>query len=77
MIKLIKTQFLGGIYMVGKIIDLNITEALVGFQDGTTADIGISHLPSGIKIGDTVNINPNLTAMSNDKFKNTSFMNIF
>ncbi|CAB1254264.1 hypothetical protein ACFHWD_05295 [Clostridium sp. MT-14] len=63
--------------MIGKIIDLNVTEALISFQDGSTADIGISHLPASIKIGDTVNINPNFTSKLNDKFGNTSLMNIF
>ncbi|MEY7999377.1 hypothetical protein AB8U03_04050 [Clostridium sp. Mt-5] len=63
--------------MIGKIIDLNITEALISFQDGSTVDVGTSHLPSNIKIGDAVNIDPHPKSMSNDKFKNTSPFNIF
>ncbi|MCI1944921.1 hypothetical protein [Clostridium luticellarii] len=63
--------------MIGKIIDLNVTDALVSFKDGSIADISISHLPYSAKIGDTVNINPDSMFMANDKLKNTSFMNIF
>lgn len=53
--------------MLGKIIDMNITDAYVAFEDGTTMDIGISHLPPHSKVGDTVNIQFNSINMINDK----------
>lgn len=53
--------------MIGKIIDINFTDAFVNFEDGTTLDIGISHLPPNSKIGDTVNVNPNSIKIKNDK----------
>lgn len=43
--------------MHGKIIDMNKTDAFINFENGTTMDIGLSHLPSKCKVGDTVNIN--------------------
>lgn len=53
--------------MLGKIIDMNITDAYISFEDGTTMDIGVSHLPPHSKIGDTVNIDFNSINMINDK----------
>lgn len=63
--------------MIGEIIDMNVTHALISFQDGTTTDVSINNLPSNSKIGDRVNINPNSPPMLNDKFKNIYSMNIF
>lgn len=54
--------------MIGKIIDMNFTDAFVNFEDSTTMYIGISHLPIGSKVGDTVNINPKLSTIKNDTF---------
>ena len=54
----------------GRIIDMNKTDAFVTFDDGTTMDIGVSHLPPHSKVGDTVNIELNTTKMTNDKFNN-------
>lgn len=54
--------------MLGRIIDMNNTDAFISFQDGTTMDIGIARLPKDSKVGDTVDIN--LTTpmnMINDK----------
>jgi hypothetical protein len=53
--------------MIGKILDMNITDAFISFQDGTTVDIGVAHLPPGSKVGDTINIDPMSTRMTNDK----------
>ena len=55
--------------MIGKIIDINITDALVSFQDSTTANIGITHLPPGSKTGDKINIDPISKVTLNDKYK--------
>lgn len=53
--------------MIGKILDMSVTDAFISFQDGTTTDIGVSHLPPGSKVGDTINIEPRPTRMTNDK----------
>jgi hypothetical protein len=53
--------------MLGRIIDMNNTDAFVTFDDGTTMDIGIAHLKKGASIGDTVNINPGEQKMINEK----------
>lgn len=53
--------------MLGKVLDMNFTEAFINFQDGTTKDIGLAQLPKGIKIGDTVNVEPVPMRLSNDK----------
>ncbi|WP_333859619.1 hypothetical protein [Clostridium sp.] len=63
--------------MIGEIIDMNISYALVSFQDGTTKDISITYLPSNSKIGDRVNINPSSSPILNDKLNNIHTMNIF
>lgn len=55
--------------MIGKIIDMNITDALISFQDGTTFNIGITHLPVGSKTGDRINIDPISKVALNDKYK--------
>lgn len=53
--------------MLGRILDMNNTDAFVSFDDGTTMDIGISHLPRGVKVGDTVNIERDPNRITNDK----------
>jgi hypothetical protein len=53
--------------MVGRIIDLNQTDALVSFEDGTTKEVGIIQLPTHAKIGDMVDINPHSMRMTNEK----------
>ncbi|AYD39138.1 hypothetical protein D4Z93_00585 [Clostridium fermenticellae] len=52
--------------MIGKVIDMNISEAFVALQDNRTIQIGLAHLPSNCTIGSTVNINPTLCNMKND-----------
>lgn len=52
--------------MIGKIIDMNISEAFVVLQDNRTIEIGSSHLPPDCKIGSTIDINPCLIEMKND-----------
>lgn len=63
--------------MIGEIIDMNVSYALVSFQDGSTKDISITYLPSNSKIGDRVNITPNSLPILNDKLNNIYTMNIF
>lgn len=63
--------------MIGEIIDMNVSYALVSFQDGTTKDISITCLPSNSKIGDRVNINPSSSPILNDKLNNIYTTNIF
>ena len=53
--------------MLGKVLDMNFTEAFINFQDGTTKDIGLSKLPKGTQIGDTVNVEPIPLRLSNHK----------
>lgn len=53
--------------MLGKVLDMNFTEAFINFQDGTTKDIELVQLPKGTKIGDTVNVEPTPIRLSNDK----------
>lgn len=56
--------------MIGKIIDMNVTDALISFQDGRTMDIGVSNLPPNSKIGDSISVSPKPPSMTNDKFLN-------
>ncbi|WP_138204381.1 hypothetical protein [Haloimpatiens lingqiaonensis] len=42
--------------MIGKIIDMNETDAFINFEDGTTMDISVTRLPKDSKIGDNVDI---------------------
>lgn len=53
--------------MLGKIIDINTTEAFVNLLDGTTIDIGVSRIPPKSKIGDTIDIPVSSTQFINDK----------
>ncbi|WP_102401627.1 hypothetical protein [Haloimpatiens massiliensis] len=50
--------------MIGKIIDMNKTDAFINFQDGTTMDISVTRLPKNSKIGDTVDISLNSSLSS-------------
>lgn len=43
--------------MLGKIIDINNTDAFVDLIDGTTIDVSINRLPSNSRVGDKVDIN--------------------
>ncbi|MBZ9632882.1 hypothetical protein [Clostridium sp. FP1] len=43
--------------MIGKIIDMDNTDAFINFSDGTTVDICIARLPKNSKIGDTIDLN--------------------
>lgn len=54
--------------MLGKIIDINNTDAFINFEDGTTIDISIYRLPKNSSVGDTVNIELNSHKMLNDKY---------
>ena len=53
--------------MLGKIIDMDRTDAFITFEDGTTMDISLSRLPTPIKIGETVDIPINTSQLKNDK----------
>jgi len=55
------------IFMLGKIIDMNNTDAFVTFDDGTTMNIGVAHLKKSVSIGDTVHINPGEQKIINEK----------
>jgi len=53
--------------MLGKIIDMDRTDAFITFEDGTTMDISLSRLPTPIKIGETIDIPINTSQLKNDK----------
>jgi hypothetical protein len=54
--------------MKGKIIDKNITDAFVNFEDGNTMDIPLAKLPKNVHVGDTVEFTINTTSnLTNDK----------
>jgi hypothetical protein len=54
--------------MLGKIIDMNNTDAFINFLDGTTMDVSIGRLPKNSKVGDNVDLNVGApTNMTNDK----------
>lgn len=53
--------------MLGRVIDMNSTEAFISFENGTTTDVSKFSLPQNIKVGDTVNIDPNVMRLTNDK----------
>jgi hypothetical protein len=46
---------------------MNNTEAFVSFENGTTTGVSKFSLPQNVKIGDSVNIDPNATRLTNDK----------
>ena len=47
--------------MIGKVIDMNNTEAFVSFENGTTTGVSKFSLPQNVKI------DPNATRLTNDK----------
>jgi hypothetical protein len=54
--------------MKGKVIDKNLTDAFIAFENGDTMDIKITSLPKGVQIGDNVDIPFNSTNdLTNDK----------
>ena len=53
--------------MLGKIIDMDRTDAFITFEDGTTMDVSLSRLPTPVKIGETVDIPINTSPLQNDK----------
>lgn len=54
--------------MLGKVIDINNTDAFIELMDGTTIDISINRIPSNSKVGDTINVSMNKSLnMMNDK----------
>lgn len=52
--------------MVGKIIDMNNTEAFILLNDGNTIAISLSNLPNDLKIGTSINVN----SISSEKLMN-------
>ena len=56
--------------MIGKIIDMDRTDAFITFEDGTTMDISLSRLPTPLKIGETVDIPVNTSPLKNDTMNN-------
>ncbi|MBC8062536.1 MAG: hypothetical protein H7Y18_17990 [Clostridiaceae bacterium] len=56
--------------MIGKIIDMDRTDAFITFEDGTTMDISLSRLPTPIKIGETVDIPIKRSPLQNDRMNN-------
>lgn len=56
--------------MLGRIIDMDATDAYISFEDGTTLDIGFAHIPKNSEVGDSVNIELNTTKMIIPKFLN-------
>ena len=53
--------------MIGKIIDMTATEAFVILSDGSTMDVGISHVPRASKIGDNINLDMCSTNFINER----------
>lgn len=69
--------------MKGKIIDMNSTDAFILLEDGSSADVKISHLPYGSKIGSQVNIDLSTThvledeTISQNKISNDKLVDFF
>lgn len=62
--------------MKGKILDINVTDAFISLNDGTTMDIALSNLPIGIKIGDMVDVPfSTLNSLNNNVFNHDSIRN--
>lgn len=51
--------------MIGKIIDMNLMDASINFHDGRIVNVDVYQLPSGVKVGDTVNIETGALRMVN------------
>ncbi|KOA18931.1 hypothetical protein CLHOM_26710 [Clostridium homopropionicum DSM 5847] len=62
--------------MVGKIIDINSTEAFILLNDGNTIAISLSSLPNNSKIGASINVNSisSEKLMNNCKIPNNFFI---
>ncbi|WP_125154586.1 hypothetical protein [Clostridium rectalis] len=60
--------------MIGRIIDMDNSEAFLNLDNGTTVGISKFSLPKNTKIGDTINVNPNLTCLCNHSMN--SFTNL-
>jgi hypothetical protein len=54
--------------MIGKIIDINLMDACVNFNDGRTVNVGVYQLPVGVKVGDKVNIQTGSMRMINHSY---------
>lgn len=64
--------------MIARIIEINSADAYVSFDDGTTKNIPLCCLPSGIHEGASVNIHPshenaNKHTLSNSHINNSIF----
>ncbi len=53
--------------MLGKVIDINVTDAFISFDDGTTKIVSMLNLPRGTHVGDEVYIDPVLPRLNNSK----------
>jgi len=56
--------------MLGRIIDMDRTDAFVVLEDGTTLDISLSRLPHPVKIGETIDISTTTSNFRNDRMDN-------
>ncbi|MBC2581279.1 hypothetical protein [Clostridium sp. DJ247] len=54
--------------MLGKIVNINDTNAFISFQDEYTINVGVNQIPIGSKIGDTISIEQKPLRITNDKF---------
>lgn len=54
--------------MIGKIIDMNLMDASINFNDGRTVNVEVYQLPAGAKVGDTVNIKTGSMRMINHNY---------
>lgn len=62
--------------MLGRVIDMDGTDAFITFQDGTTIDINLSRLPNKVKVGETIDIPWETSQLKNDKLNNLFFWEI-
>lgn len=60
--------------MLGKVIDIDTTDAFISFDDGTTVGISLSTLPNNLRVGDSININ---SLSSQNVLKNNIINNFF
>lgn len=58
--------------LLGKIMGIDKTYAFISLEDGSTVDINKAYLPIESKIGDKVNIQPDI-----NKIKNNTIPEIF
>lgn len=47
------------------VIDINQADAYLSLPDGTNINVAVTHLPTNVKVGEKINLNPSNSMMTN------------